>query len=436
MTLKELNTYISESSLKDALNNVRLTINYFNGSVTYTGLSKIYDIIQKEYQGWSTIKNIPDFFSGTKTFFERAMPQINHFINPSFNDARQIESTKRSIESNINNYNNKVFSFSSPETQFLLNLVQERDIYIARGAYKTIVTNANTQNDNQCAERIGEIYAYEFLNKDSIITERKNKEKQALNKLRNDYEAELAANQTNLTEHLKEANDKTNEFAQAITDLKTEKEENFDQWFEVSKEEILDFGKQQRKKYTTWVQEKQIGYEALISSSTEKIEELEKLYQEKLSLEAPVTYWDNRAVEMNKRGNSALVGLIALIVLSVIVLASFFFNAPIDALQKLLAGEAYGIKWMLTSITIISFLAYGMRSLNKLMFSSYHLARDAEERRKLTYVYLALKEQGAVDKDDRHIVLQSLFSRAETGLLKDESSPTMPTALMDKFTTK
>ena len=91
---------------------------------------------------------------------------------------------------------------------------------------------------------------------------------------------------------------------------------------------------------------------------------------------------------------------------------------------------------MITSITIISFLAYGMRSLNKLMFSSFHLARDAEERKKLTYVYLALKEQGAVDKEDRHIILQSLFSRAETGLLKDESSPTMPSTLMDKFSTK
>lgn len=39
MTLKEVNRYIAESPIKGALNNIQLKINYFNGSVTYTGVS-------------------------------------------------------------------------------------------------------------------------------------------------------------------------------------------------------------------------------------------------------------------------------------------------------------------------------------------------------------------------------------------------------------
>ncbi len=432
MTIKEVNTYIAESPFTETLNNIRLTINYFNGSVTYIGLSKIYELIQKENQGWNEIVNIPNFFNHTKILFNTLSYHLLNFTNKNFRNASQIEQYIKPMELNVTQYNSNVFSFDFPETKFLVDVSQEKGISVAKGAYNMIIA----QNDNQRAERIGEIIAYEFLNKDSIISERKSKEKQALNKLRNEYEKELASTQTNLTTHIKDVNDKTNEFAKAIVDLKTEKETSFDEWFQTSKNEYLNFQDTERTNLISWIEEKQKGYDALIESSTNKINSLENLYQEKLSLEAPVAYWDRRAAKMNKRGNQALYGLIGLIIISILFLASFFFNAPTDILQKLLNGEAFGIKWMLTSITIISFLAYGMRSLNKLMFSSFHLARDAEERRKLTYVYLALKEQGAVDKEDRHIVLQSLFSRAETGLLKDEASPTMPGTLIDKFTTK
>jgi hypothetical protein len=60
------------------------------------------------------------------------------------------------------------------------------------------------------------------------------------------------------------------------------------------------------------------------------------------------------------------------------------------------------------------------------------LVRDAEERKQLSYVYLALKENGSIADTERHIVLQSIFSRADTGLLKEDSSPTMPSSILDK----
>jgi hypothetical protein len=41
--------------------------------------------------------------------------------------------------------------------------------------------------------------------------------------------------------------------------------------------------------------------------------------------------------------------------------------------------------------------------------------------------YLALKQDGSVSDKERIIILNSLFSRADTGLLKGDSSPTLPT---------
>ena len=69
------------------------------------------------------------------------------------------------------------------------------------------------------------------------------------------------------------------------------------------------------------------------------------------------------------------------------------------------------------------------------MFSSFHLARDCEERHALTYFYLSLLKESKVDDSDRQLIMQSLFSRAETGLLKDDSAPTMPNDLATKIFT-
>ena len=59
--------------------------------------------------------------------------------------------------------------------------------------------------------------------------------------------------------------------------------------------------------------------------------------------------------------------------------------------------------------------------------SSYHLARDAKEREQLTYFYLSLINEKAVTDSERELVITSLFSRSDTGLLKGDSSPEIPT---------
>ena len=79
---------------------------------------------------------------------------------------------------------------------------------------------------------------------------------------------------------------------------------------------------------------------------------------------------------------------------------------------------------------IISF--FGIQALKKAMFSSFHLARDAEEREKLTVFYLSLIKDTTITQEDRSLILQSLFSRAETGMLKDDGNPTMP-GIFDKI---
>jgi len=86
-----------------------------------------------------------------------------------------------------------------------------------------------------------------------------------------------------------------------------------------------------------------------------------------------------------------------------------------------------GLRGSILILVVISTIVYLLSLFVKIATSSYHLARDARERYQLTLVFLALtKEQAVKDAEDRKIVLQSLFSRADTGLLKTDGAPAMP----------
>lgn len=153
--------------------------------------------------------------------------------------------------------------------------------------------------------------------------------------------------------------------------------------------------------------------------------ELEALYAEKLSLEKPAVYWDN--LRKRHTGTFRVSGLLAAL------LTVWLTNALLSVLNdwpEILGGSGWSVasaKGTVLLLTVISLGVFVISILTRICLSSLHLARDAEERYQLTYVYLALlKEKAFADETMKPIVLQALFSRADTGLLKGDSSPTMP----------
>jgi hypothetical protein len=68
--------------------------------------------------------------------------------------------------------------------------------------------------------------------------------------------------------------------------------------------------------------------------------------------------------------------------------------------------------------------------------SSLHLSRDAKEREQLTYFYLALIQENAVTDAERELVLRSLFSRSNTGLVKGDDAPEIPPGVADIISRK
>lgn len=169
-------------------------------------------------------------------------------------------------------------------------------------------------------------------------------------------------------------------------------------------------------------------YTERLNKADERIAALEEAYSKKLQLEGPAQYWDKLAKSYLKRGWVLLFLTFAL----GIVMIRFLLNIllDIDAIPLFNQTELSlkTIRGSLILIVMTSIAGYLIHLFTKLSISSFHLSRDYRERFQLTNVFLALLRDGDVKCDDqvKQIVMQALFSRSDTGLLKGEHSFKMP----------
>lgn len=414
MNTKEFRKKISECNLPNWFNSVSVKINYpqidFESDIV--GLSSLHDFFSKQLDKWRTIESVPNVFQQSVSHFEQQINNIERFLDQCINieDENFISQQWIPIRNQVCTQNN-YFVFDNVKTKFLLKVYDEKNMYFS-GAYAYITRNWRLNNYD---EFIGALLVYEFDSKEtSNLGKRIEAEKKSLKQLRNDFQNQINQTETQLTEHLKNSSKDYENYVAEIDKFKTEKEELFNIWYGNS----------------------QLTFNNFETESKAKILDLEETYEEKLKLEKPAEYWNKRANLLKKEGWRAINWLIGLVAFACVTLYLLLWLTPEGMLLSFIKGDAQAIKWSIIYVTFISFLAFGIRALNKVAFSSFHLARDSEEREQLTYVYLSLKKDSAIEEQDRILILQSLFSRAETGLLKEESGPTMPNDWTSKFNVK
>lgn len=414
MTKTEFKKSLAKSITYDWFKNkqIVLSLPLINFNKTYNGISDFYDFISDQYNGWNTFtENLPSELNTSKDYFYQIKAQLEALVNS------QINNNSNQLENYWNNYilpllNRNVttaLTYNCTETEFLIDIFSKEPNYYG-GAYNYIIGNVRNINSDKNAF-IGASIANDFFKKEAIFKfSRKETEQKSFEKLKKEFQEKINESSSSVTEHLKNANDAYEKYVESLEELKTEKDSVFREWFKTSKETFENFDK----------------------TSNEKIEELKKLYEEELALKAPAKYWEERSKEMKTQGQWWLFGLTTSTIIGVIFLYNLLNSIGTGEYEKLFENTGSSIKWSIVFITFISFLYFLIRTFTKLTFSSFHLSRDAQERKQLTYVYLALKENDAVSDIDRNIVLQSIFSRADTGLLKEDSSPTMPTSIIEK----
>jgi len=410
MTIKELQHKIAESPNKEFYQNYPLDIKFphVSYSVSLKGVVSIYEYILNQISEFEKYPSLPPELTQSKKMLEGVRDNIIYLM-------KNEDSYPHTWNNNLGNLRSKqdhIFLPDFPETEFLIKVFLERKANY-QGAFEYL--RGNIQHFSNRDYFVGYLLAYEFLSKDfSKIVERKESEKKSILTTRTDFQKKLGEAENEVVEYIATSNKKFNEYAGKIDALKNQKEEEFVNWFKATTADFKTFN----------------------DGASKKVKDLEDLYIEKLKLEAPAQYWNKRATKLRKEGAAWLVGMIICLGVSISILAFALNMIANGTLQRIFSETSTAIKWSVVFITLISFLAYGLRTFAKLTFSSFHLVRDAEEREQLTYVYLALKKEKNIDQTERHLIMQSLFSRADSGLLKDDSGPTMPGNIVDQIAKK
>lgn len=184
-------------------------------------------------------------------------------------------------------------------------------------------------------------------------------------------------------------------------------------------DDILDVRSSQETSYKKLVDDAVQGFQDTLDSHEEKLENLRRVFNEGMSLRAPVEYWQARATHHSNR---------------TIVLGRTSFSM----LAGLAIGLGFGAHWVLSVINdgkpeawrvavvlLIGVLGVWASRLTIRMFLSHiHLSTDANERVTMVKTYLALIEDGKIPSDDdRKLILQCLFRPASDGIVKDEGLP-------------
>ncbi|HFK5546011.1 TPA: DUF6161 domain-containing protein [Elizabethkingia anophelis] len=412
MELSELRHSIAQSKNREHFNNLEFDFQLSKSDIDikFKGFYNLFKYFQNQLEGWMKLmesRKFPNCLNDSVNYFQNAYNQLNEFVNNYHNSA---ELTESSFKSYLGNYINGTIvdrdyalTFDHPNTTFLLGLnnVYPRSV---KSAYDMLI--GNNFNINEKDSFMGVVWAYEYINKDkSEIFSRREAEKRSLSKLRNDIETLSDDYNNSLIEHIGKVSEDYESYKDNLDNFEIRSEESLSQWMITHKGNFESFHKE----------------------SEAKIKSLETQYGELLQLQEPVKYWNDRAKELNSRANKMLWLLGGITLVAVVLTYGLLWFTPEGMLESIFKGDTTAaIRWSIIFAIFISFVAFLFRAIMKYMFSNYHLARDAEEREKLTYLYISLLSKGDFSEDERKIVMQSLFSRSDTGLLKEDSSPTMP----------
>lgn len=376
---------------------------------TFKKAREFFEFINDEIKFWDNL-NEKTMISGALSHelftFSRYFGTHIEFIknwNISTKNIDEIQFTTiiNQIKSAINNFTKNKWLWSGHSyTSAFINCNKTHGQNAAT-AFINCVTKKQISLSGDFDNFTGSMLAYEFLNQDIDLVKRRNSEKKSLDRLRDQLQK---ANNTLFTE--------VEEFKTDLHEWDSKSRENWNTWIAKSESQ-----------HSTQQETHETKFSDNIDNYQNRIIELENLYQEKLRLEMPANYWKRAARRFGLQGGLWSLALLASLVLGVVYFSSFYG----DWLKgQETAAKLNTVQGIIISGTVLATYAFLVRTLSRLTFSSFHLMRDAEEREQLTYLYLSLINENKIDESSRDIVLQALFSRSETGLLANESGPTMP----------
>lgn len=161
-------------------------------------------------------------------------------------------------------------------------------------------------------------------------------------------------------------------------------------------------------------------FDQQLTDSKEALTSIGNTYDQKLALQAPVKYWQQK-----RQTHLRLVIGLSILTIVFFVAGGYGFY---QYLQELLIAIKPGIQleyWRISAIVLgATIFLWIARILVRLLMSQIHLESDASERVTMVQTYLSLMRKGVGPKEsDLQFVLQALFRQSSDGIVRDDGVP-------------
>lgn len=372
-------------------------------NIEFTNFNSFKQFVESEYEFWKecTVGECTHIYNQYNNLYQSLISYEQQIIsNPNLNE----EWLYNALVQQINAFNGRFnYNFYSKQVYSVKIKELHRINYLKSDGFIKYMQGVNFDANNPVIFS-GAIEAYTLENTNESMDEVISASRSILRNTIDEYVAEANKLHTEFDEKLSKIDDEYEILTNETGLWKKTTEEELSLNIESLKTEVNDY----------------------ISNKKTRMEELENLYNEKLKLESPAKYWSELESKYRTEGFWWLVATVVASILLIGLLVSILYNIPSSLNIKYIDFTFESLRSTLILMVIISVGIYLLRLFVKMAISAYHLSRDAKERYQLSYFYLSLINDKAISETDRSVVLQSLFSRVDTGLLKGDSSPAFP----------
>lgn len=408
LTKKQISNFLDDKILFRFLIQEEYLINYNPQSEEYT-FDELERIAKSNFEYWDSVSG--DYFSQEWANLSRNITRVREYLSTL--EELDLQSIHHYFYNNIPSNREEIdkdkylytISISSPidrDIEFgkIKNFVSFYTQYgtnYPRDAVKNFIRLS--KNMHEIGNELSSTSQYRFY--PALYLLRQNLSDIKENK--DDFETNIVLP---IKSKLQEISNDSDEQYKEITAFIETKHNEIQKQFDEQSKGLKEF----RSSINIWQKEKEA-----------RLNNLEETYKNKLSLALPELHWNNRSKEYRRLARCwtwvLVVAAVALVVaLAVLVMAIHEYS--LDAVQ-----EIPFISKSFILVSIISFFVYIIRVLIKIVMSNHHLATEYEQKAALTRFYQALTYAGTdIAKEERIIIIHSLFSKCETGLVKTDSS--------------
>lgn len=202
------------------------------------------------------------------------------------------------------------------------------------------------------------------------------------------------------------------------------------------KEDFVTFMNEEKQTFETWYKnacekteqlhsESSSEYQVFLDESKASIEQIKKAYHDELKLKDPAEFMKT---ESKKYKESARNWSLATVGLTIVLLFLLYLilDPEITFTKQLITINFFSNEMPVYSSVIIfsmvGLVIYIIRLFIKMAVSSKHLSEEYYQKYTLTYFYLSLLFDGKLEQKQADVILATLFTKADTGLLKNDSS--------------